>query len=281
MVLDKGTIEANLVNFAEHHRLVIGNTLFQKKENRKWTWISPNATTKNEIDFILSNKKRIIKDVSVINRFNTGNDHRLVRGTIQINTKYERAILAKKKLLPVTAHIKYKNEEFRMLLTNRFAPLANLTEDTATNVTDINDRIVSIFIDTAKEVTGTVRKPKVDKLSSTTRQLMERRRQMKRDGIPAQRIEYSEICKLIRRKMKEDICNYNVKEIEEAIDKNTSLKRRFRRQILGRQEIFILKETDGTIITNRDRLTRRTEEFMTALQQQSPTNWTTAYAKAE
>ena len=152
-----------------------------------------------------------------------------------------------------------------MLLTNRYASLANLTEDTATNVTDINDHIVSILTDTAKEISGTARKPKADKLSSTTRQLMDRRRQMKRDEISLQRIEYSEICKLIRRKMKEDISNYNEKEIEEAIDKNTSLKRQFRRQILGRQEIFTLKEANGAIITDLDRITRRTEEFMAEL----------------
>ena len=85
-----------------------------------------------------------------------------------------------KKSLPVTDHLKYKNENFQMLLTNRFTPLTNLTEDTATNVTDLNDRIVTILTDTAKEVAGTVRKPRVDKLSSTTRQLMERRRQMKK-----------------------------------------------------------------------------------------------------
>ena len=65
--------------------------------------------------------------------------------------------------------------------------------------------------------------------------------------------------------MKEDIDNFNEKTIEEAINKNTSLKRSVRRQILGRQEMYILKESDGTIITNRDRLIRRTEEFFTEL----------------
>lgn len=45
--------------------------------------------TKNEIDFIMTDKKRIFRDVSVINRFKTGSDHRLVRGTLDIDCKLE------------------------------------------------------------------------------------------------------------------------------------------------------------------------------------------------
>jgi hypothetical protein len=43
--------------------------------------------TKNEIDFIMADKRHIFRDVSVINRFNTGRNHRLVRGTLNINFK--------------------------------------------------------------------------------------------------------------------------------------------------------------------------------------------------
>ena len=255
-----------LVFFAEHHRLFIGNTFFKKKVSRKWTWISPNATTKNEIDFILTDKKRILKDVSVINQFNTGSDHRIVRSTICINTKHERAKLIKKRPIVNTANLKYKSEDYCIQLSNRFAPLAEeMTQEIDNDINTVNDRLVSVLTETAKEIAGTTRKPKVDKLSASTHQLLERRRQLKRDGTSNQRIEYSELCKLIRRKMKEDINNYHVKEIEDSIDKNTSSKQKMRKQILGRQEIYTLKESDGTIITERDRIIQRTEEFMTEL----------------
>ena len=39
-----------LVGFAERHKFKIMNTLFKKRLNRQWIWISPNGTTKNEID---------------------------------------------------------------------------------------------------------------------------------------------------------------------------------------------------------------------------------------
>lgn len=41
------------------------------------TWRSPDCIYKNEIDFILSNKKYIVKDVTVLNKVDTNNDHRL------------------------------------------------------------------------------------------------------------------------------------------------------------------------------------------------------------
>ena len=68
-----------LVKFAEHHHgLKIVNTLFKKHCNRCWTWISPNGETKNEIDYILTDKHGIFSDLSVLNSINIGSDHRMV-----------------------------------------------------------------------------------------------------------------------------------------------------------------------------------------------------------
>ena len=80
-----------LVEFAEHHGLKIVNTLFKKDHNRCWMWISPNSETKNEIDYILTDKHGIFSDLSVLNSIHTGSDHRMVQGRAQINTRLERA----------------------------------------------------------------------------------------------------------------------------------------------------------------------------------------------
>uniref|UniRef100_A0A8R1J093 Reverse transcriptase domain-containing protein n=1 Tax=Caenorhabditis japonica TaxID=281687 RepID=A0A8R1J093_CAEJA len=54
-----------LVNFAFSSRVSILNTIYPKRPNRKWTWISPNGKTKNEIDFILPNRREIAVDCEV------------------------------------------------------------------------------------------------------------------------------------------------------------------------------------------------------------------------
>ncbi|PIK56232.1 hypothetical protein BSL78_06870 [Apostichopus japonicus] len=66
-----------LVEFAISSKLKILNTFFKKKANRKWTWISPDRATKNEIDFIFSSDLNIVKDVNVLNKVNIGSDHRM------------------------------------------------------------------------------------------------------------------------------------------------------------------------------------------------------------
>ena len=80
-----------LVEFAERHKFKIMNTFFKKQLNRRWTWISPNGATKNDIDYIMTDRPDILLDVSVINSINTGSDHRMIRGKAKIDTKFERA----------------------------------------------------------------------------------------------------------------------------------------------------------------------------------------------
>ncbi|XP_063635113.1 uncharacterized protein LOC134805838 [Cydia splendana] len=57
-----------LADFLEREELFMMNSFFQKPPHRKWTWMSPDGSTRNEIDFIMTDKKRIFSDVSVINR---------------------------------------------------------------------------------------------------------------------------------------------------------------------------------------------------------------------
>ena len=61
------------------------NTQFQKKAGRKWTWRSPDGNTKNEIDYIMTDKPSMVTDVTVLNRVNIGSDHRMVMGSITLN----------------------------------------------------------------------------------------------------------------------------------------------------------------------------------------------------
>lgn len=49
-----------LLNFALENKFEIMNTVFRKNLNRRWTWLSPDGQTKNEIDYILCNYEIII-----------------------------------------------------------------------------------------------------------------------------------------------------------------------------------------------------------------------------
>lgn len=66
--IEKGV---RLVLYAPDKNIFIANTFSMKTSDKKWTCEAPNAvtTTRNEIDFITTNKVRIIKDLSVVKKF--------------------------------------------------------------------------------------------------------------------------------------------------------------------------------------------------------------------
>ena len=52
------------------------NTVFKNNPKKKWTWRNLNGGT-SETEYILTDQK--YPDSDAINRFSSGNDHRLVR----------------------------------------------------------------------------------------------------------------------------------------------------------------------------------------------------------
>ena len=85
---------------------------------------------------------------------------------------------------------------------------------------------------------------------------------MKRNGTPTDSIEYSEICKAIRRKMKEDIRKHDEKQIIEAIENSKSLKQARQKQRLGKGQLISIMEEDGTHIHDKDRIVKRCVDSM-------------------
>ncbi|XP_063536006.1 uncharacterized protein LOC134745845 [Cydia strobilella] len=67
-----------LINLAFTYNLKIMNSFYKKKHSKKWTWVSPNGQTKNEIDYILTNKPSIFKDLDTVNQLNFNTNHRMM-----------------------------------------------------------------------------------------------------------------------------------------------------------------------------------------------------------
>ena len=108
----------------------IMNTLFQKKIERRWTWRSPDGKTKNEIDYVVTDKPNMITDVRVINRINIGSDHRMLMSNTRLDTKAERKKLLRKKKPPKvdTREIGIKKNEFQLELKKKFTALQELDD---------------------------------------------------------------------------------------------------------------------------------------------------------
>ena len=169
----------------------------------------------------MTDRPDIFLGVSVINSLNTGSDHRMIRGKARITTKFERAKMVAQLKKVDTGKLQHHRREFQVEIQNRFAALASISPD---DLDSIGDATAKMIHEAAISIAGRYKSEKPDKLSTSTKQLREKRRQMKRNGTPTDNIEYSEICKAIQPKMKEDIRKHDKKQIIEAIENSKSLK---------------------------------------------------------
>jgi endonuclease/exonuclease/phosphatase family metal-dependent hydrolase len=248
-----------LIEFALGSKLFIANSKFKKNINRKWTWRNPDGTIKNEIDFIMSTDQSIIQDVSIINKVNTGSDHRLVRCKASFNTRLERIKLvkSKRKYINVEA-LRLNKQEFQITLRNRFEELQ--LEDCEVN-THCN-KIVDTLFNVCKNTIGDSRKPvRESKLSEETKALLRKRREMKQQMKNHGIIEYTELCKTIRKKMREELRSHNTKIIRNAIDQGKGLKVAYMKIKEGRKIMASIKDKNGLLLTEKDKITERCAEF--------------------
>lgn len=204
-----------LINYLQKERMYCMNSFFKKSTKRRWTWRSPNSITKNEIDYVLTNKKLIVKDLSALNRFDTGSDHRLIRAKIEINTKKERNKLIKIQPFPTSETIQENLQKFQAGLNKK---LSNKEALDSLNVNDLENKISTDIRTTTKKICTTVKKIN-SKIKKETRELMAKRRNLERGTL-----EYNEINKSIKKKTREDLRQYNTKMITTTIEKNKNMK---------------------------------------------------------
>ena len=114
-----------LVEWATSNKFKIMNTQVQKKAGRRWTWRRPDGNTNHEIDYIMTEKPSMVTDVTVINRINIESDHRIVMGSVTLNTKAERRKLLNKNTQTRvdTQRIGTKKNTFQLEVKNKFTAL--------------------------------------------------------------------------------------------------------------------------------------------------------------
>ncbi|CAK1595096.1 unnamed protein product [Parnassius mnemosyne] len=144
-----------LADFMEKEGLFMMNSFFQKGT-------CPDGSTKNEIDFIMTTRRQLFSDVSVIPRVKSGSDHRMVRGTLNLNVKLERSRLMKSTLRSIRVLIQ-SPETFQIVLQNSFKCLEDCNA-----VDDMNGKRVETVHAVGAKFCKT-RRRRTQKLSDHTR----------------------------------------------------------------------------------------------------------------
>ncbi|XP_013144778.1 PREDICTED: uncharacterized protein LOC106108224 [Papilio polytes] len=241
-----------LASFMEKEGLYMMNSFFRKQEQRKWTWISPDGVTKNEIDFIMSTRKQIFNDVSVINAVKPGSDHRIVRGTLNIDVKLERSRLIKSTLRPAPVHIQ-DTENFQLKLQNRFDCLGS-------SVDDINDGFVQAIRTVGGKFFKTPRRSSSRKLSDHTLELMKERRDLTLHT-PEDVKQYRLLNRRISKSIKRDIRQFNTNRVKMAIERNKGSKVFARDLSIGQSQLSKLKTEEGRVVSARPEILSEVERF--------------------
>ena len=240
----------DLINFATGNGFKIMNTYFKKQPSRRWTWRSPNLNTKNEIDYILTNRSDVIRDVRVTNRVNVGSDHRMVLCKVKFNTKMERRKLFQRRGV---SHRVSDVPAFQLQLSNKFQALE--VED----INSLNKYITESVLEAAKDHSTIATKKRV--FSQSTLQLMDKRRQMLNPITDRQKIELIELNKTVRKKQRGDHRAHNASEINEMVKKGRGFREAKKSLSLGKSQLTGILERDGSVSNSRDRIVGRAFEY--------------------
>ena len=78
-----------LVNWCKGNDLMITNTWFFNHNRRKYTWVSPNSNTRNQIDYIMINKRsrNAVKQSNSYPGAEVNSDRNLVVAKVQIRLR--------------------------------------------------------------------------------------------------------------------------------------------------------------------------------------------------
>ena len=131
-------------------------------------------------------------------------------GSITLNTRAERRKLLNKntRTRVDTQIIGTKKNTFQLELKNRFTALEEHDD-----MDSLNKNMTEMIQQSALSIAKQTKKQKNPKISSPTRALMKKRREMTENKTPRDHIEYVEIYKTITKKAKEDIRKHNLDEI--------------------------------------------------------------------
>jgi hypothetical protein len=118
-----------LVNFATSKNLTVKSTMFPHRSIHKYTWMSPDGNTRNQIDHILGDRRRHsnVLDVQSFRAADCDSDHYLVVAKVRESLAVNRItqICTESFNLEKLNEVEGK-EQFCVEVSNRFAALENL-----------------------------------------------------------------------------------------------------------------------------------------------------------
>jgi len=269
-----------LTAFCGLNELVITNTHFkQSKDNRCWTWLSPNGIDCNQIDYIMISRKwrGSVRNSRAFPSADVGSDHQLLMANIKLKLKRNRK--GKRKNRTDTMKLQDDNikEDYQKEIEIKWNELldSRRIEDNPTNDIDKEwEQISRIMQETSDKIIGRMTGGKrPDWISMQTLKLSDERREWKvrRRESKQTAKHYNYLCRQVKKSAKADKECYIIdscKAIEESRKQNKSREvYESIRKLTGKStnKTSIIKDKDGTMITDAEKVKTRWKQYFEEL----------------
>jgi len=271
----------SLIECCQRHNLMISNTWFQTKIRSRHTWTAPDGKTKNQIDYILIDKRyrNGIRNSKARPGADCGSDHNPVVAYLRIKLQLHKK-LAKDNAPRWNTEVLKDTTVRRQFEEMSEAMMANIDQQTKPTVNSLWSDIKTCIIDTAKQVCGLhVREKKQSWMTTEIIQKMEERRQYKSDTSPEGQKRYKELKHIVQRLCRQAENNYyngKCKEIEflEATH-NPLLYKKIKelnpKRSKGTQGI---KDKDGHLLQEPQEILQRWAEYVEELYNDNRSSFT-------
>ncbi|XP_037876062.1 LINE-1 retrotransposable element ORF2 protein isoform X1 [Bombyx mori] len=236
----------HLVNFGLENKLSILNSFFKKKKNKKWTWTSPNGLFKNEIDYIMTNKPKVFKDLSVLHNLNFNSDHKMIRATLRSShTKKSRRLQT-----GLTPYVDIKNN---LEIMNNLKEFLERREQKEYN--KAIEATYCYFVNTLKTVARKVSTNNKSILSTETIILLKERKLLLQGNKDKEtRKEIAEISKNINKNIRKDRKQKRANTFQYHIKKTGGVKKAFKELESKKNWMPNIKDRQGRSTTKRSEI---------------------------
>ncbi|CAF1336137.1 unnamed protein product [Rotaria magnacalcarata] len=247
-----------LNQFCQENSLVITKTWFQQPKRRLYTWTSPNGRHRNQIDYMLCNRrwKSSITSVKTRPGADCGTDHELL--LVNFKIKWKGYNTTSKAIKPNLQNIPYS---YNVEVKNRFAELELVNREPE----ELWQEIHQIIYEEAKRNIPTITtKKKKTWISENTLRIAKERREAKIDG---NKQLFSTLNAEFQREVRKDKTQQIQNECKKVEEYNKKGKTRdlfkkikeLRGQFVARNGIILNR--NGKQLSDAEEIKKRWEEY--------------------
>lgn len=251
---------SRLIEFAEKHDMVIGNTLFKQHPRRLFTWKSPGDRVRNQIDYIMINRRyrNAMLNCHTYPSADCGTDHIMLVAKCRITLAKCRS--RKKHSMERIYISPLKNKRIAHELANELDRSMEQIQE-GNEVNKMWCEWKKTVIETTKSVLKEKPREKKKEVWMTNKilDMMDHRRQIKNRNSDEYKVANREIqrqCREAKNKWYENKCNYiqQLEENGEIRKMHQEVKWLMKQQRRSYSKIAIFEDEDGKLHTEEDKM---------------------------